>query len=122
MAGGVSRRQPNKDAAAATHLQQAVALCVQRVLELQHVLVLLGVDELIGEVHGQALQHEPHRGGAAAARYWPKRRVRPIAGLLESIISLCGADETGWPRNRGDQHVPGNGEGGLRPMERNSAA
>ena len=47
-------------AAAAAHLQQAVSLGIEGVLELQHVLVLLRVDVLIGKVDRQALQLEPH--------------------------------------------------------------
>lgn len=46
------------------HLEQAVALGVQRALELQHVAVLLWVDVLVWKVHFQALQRELRAGDA----------------------------------------------------------
>jgi hypothetical protein len=45
------------------HLQQAVALGIQRPFELQHVPILLWVDVLIRKVHHQTLQRKlqsPH--------------------------------------------------------------
>ena len=43
-----------------SYLQQAVPLGVQRPLQLEHVLELLGVDELVREEDGQAVDEEAH--------------------------------------------------------------
>jgi len=64
---------------------------VQGPLQLQHVLVLLRVQELVGEVDGQAVQDEPHGGGS---RLWGLEKKREggegrVAAELPSPFVDC---------------------------------
>jgi hypothetical protein len=68
LVGGDQREERHGLAGARRHLEEAVPARVERALQLQHVLVLLGVDELVGEEDREALEEEAHRAAAARAR------------------------------------------------------
>ncbi len=74
LAPGVARQLTR----AGGHLDQAVALCVQGALQLQHVAVLLRVDVGVGEKNLQFFYAEPH-----AAEHWVTAKRRSYADTAE---------------------------------------
>ena len=85
----VHRSEPSPLSAA--HLEQAVPLGIQRMFELQHVLVLLRVDEFIGKEHRQSLELELH-----PAICWceaPEGAEEHLSVCVwQSRLQMCGGD------------------------------